>query len=1064
MINEDQVEQLAIEWFQELGYDYLHGYDIAPDTSTPERKNFQEVLLSNRLYTSLTKLNPTLPKTAIDEAVHLLQKPQHATLIQNNRAFHKMLLQGIPVEVKGKDGSKGDVVKIIDFQNADNNDFLVVNQFTVKGTKGNRRPDLIVFINGIPLSVIELKNPADENADIFKAYNQLQTYKDEIEDLFVYNEALIISDGINARVGSLTATDERYMYWRTIRDETDKPLLEYELDTLIKGFFDKEHLLDYIQNFVLFEDDGKKIIKKIAGYHQFHAVREAIDSVMEASLSGSRRGGVVWHTQGSGKSISMACFAGKLTKQPEMKNPTLLIVTDRNDLDGQLFATFSSAKMLLGQEPVQVESVEDLRQILENKPSGGIIFTTIQKFALKKEESHFPVLSERDNIVVIADEAHRSQYGFDAMLNNETGQFKYGYAQHLRDAVPNATFIGFTGTPIESEDKDTRAVFGDYISVYDIEDAVADGATVPIYYESRLAKLDLDADVLKEIDEDVGELVEDEEKSDREKFKSKWSALEKLVGAKPRIEQIAKDLVEHFEERTAIIEGKGMIVAMSRQIAVELYDAIVALRPEWDSDDPKGDYKKGAIKIIMTGSASDNANMQKHLYSKQVKKEIEKRFKDPDDELKLVIVRDMWLTGFDAPSVHTMYVDKPMRSHNLMQAIARVNRVFKDKKGGLVVDYIGIANELKHALKAYTHAGGKGTGTIDTAEALAEMLKRLEIVQDMYHGFDYSEYMTKAHMLLAPAANHILGLEDGKKRYSDEVLALTKAFSLCGTLDDAKTHKEEIAFFQAVKAIIQKSDRKTGKKDDPNKAIKQIIDNAVVSEGVEDIFSLVGLDKPNIGILSEEFLEDVANMEHKNLAVELLERLLKDEIKAKTKTNIVQEKKFSDRLQATLTQYHNRAIETAKVIEELIQMAKDFAEANKHGEELGLSFDELAFYDALAENESAMREMGDEILKNIAIELTKKLRNSVSVDWQKRESVRAKMRNMIRIILRRYKYPPDQQLEAIKMVMQQAEVLSDEWSHNEYDASVKSYAVNNSEGEVLLVAEPEQGYGKKNSD
>jgi type I restriction enzyme R subunit len=753
----------------------------------------------------------------------------------------------------------------------------------------------------------------------------------------------------------------------------------------------------------------------------------------------------------------MACFAGKLTKQSEMKNPTLLIVTDRNDLDGQLFATFSSAKMLLGQEPVQAESVEDLREMLKDKPSGGIIFTTIQKFALQDGESRFPVLSERDNIVVIADEAHRSQYGFDAMLDDETGQFKYGYAQHLRDAVPNATFIGFTGTPIESEDKDTRAVFGDYISIYDIEDAVADGATVPIYYESRLAKLDLDAEVLKEIDEDVSELVEDEEQSDRERFKSKWSALEKLVGAKPRIEQIAKDLVAHFEERTAVIEGKGMIVAMSRQIAVELYDAIVALRPEWHSDDPM----KGAIKIIMTGSASDDATMQKHLYSKKVKKEIEKRFKDPEDELRLVIVRDMWLTGFDAPSVHTMYIDKPMRSHNLMQAIARVNRVFKDKKGGLVVDYIGIANELKHALKTYTGAGGKGTGTIDTAEALAEMLKRLEIVQNMYHGFDYSAYKTDAHRLLAPAANHILGLEDGKKRYMDEVLALTKAYSLCGTLDEAKEHKEEIAFFQAVKAIIQKSGRKPGRKDDPNKAIRQIIDNAVVSEGVEDIFSLVGLDKPNIGILSDEFLEDVANMEHKNLAVELLERLLKDEIKAKTRTNVVQEKKFSDRLQATLTQYHNRAIETAKVIEELIQMAKDFAKASKHGEELGLSFDELAFYDALAENESAMREMGDEILKNIAIELTKKLRNSVSVDWQKRESVRAKMRNMIRIILKRYKYPPDQQPEAIKMVMKQAEVLSDEWSSREAESPDYGLRLELQEAESLpMAAEPASEYGK----
>ncbi len=1024
MINEDQVEQLAIEWFKGLGYDYELGYDIAPDSEYPERDNYQQVLLSKRLHAALQKLNPTLPKPVIDEAVHLLEKQQYATLIQNNRAFHQMLLQGIAVDVKDKDEIKGDVVKLIDFENPENNDFLVVNQFTIKGTKGNRRPDMIVFINGLPISVIELKNPADENADIFKAYNQLQTYKDEIEDLFVYNEALVISDGINARVGSLTATDERYMYWRTIKDENDKPQLEYELDTLIKGFFDKEHLLDYIQNFVLFEDDGKHIIKKIAGYHQFHAVREAIDSVIVASTGGSKRGGVVWHTQGSGKSISMACFAGKLTKQPEMKNPTLLIVTDRNDLDGQLYTTFSQAKMLLGQEPVQIESVEDLRETLANKPSGGIIFTTIQKFSLKKDESSFPVLSERDNIVVIADEAHRSQYGFDAILNNETGQFKYGYAQHLRDAIPNATFIGFTGTPIESEDKDTRAVFGDYISVYDIEDAVVDGATVPIYYESRLAKLDLDADVLKEIDEDVGELVEDEKLSDKEKFKSKWSALEKLVGSEPRIKQVTKDLVTHFEERTAAIEGKGMIVAMSRQIAVDLYDAIVAIRPEWHSENPT----KGAIKIIMTGSASDDAKLQKHIYSKQVKKDLERRIKDPDDELKLVIVRDMWLTGFDAPSMHTMYIDKPMRSHNLMQAIARVNRVFKDKKGGLVVDYIGIANELKAALKTYTSAGGRGRGTIDVKEALAEMLKRLEIVQNLYHGFDYSEYKTKAHMLLAPAANHILGLEDGKKRYLDEVLALTKAYSLCGTLDEAKEHKEEIAFFQAVKSIIQKAGAVNGERKDPNKAIKQIIDNAVISDGVEDIFSMVGLEKPNIGILSDEFLEDVAHMKQKNLAVELLERLLKDDIKSKSKNNVVQEKKFSDRLQVTLSKYHNRAIETAKVIEELIQMAKDFAAAAKHGEELGLNFDELAFYDALAENEAALREMGDETLKKIAQELTQKLRNSISVDWQKRESVRAKMRNMIRIILKRYKYPPDKAAEALDMVMKQAEVLSDEWS------------------------------------
>lgn len=1023
MINEEQVELLAIDWFKELGYDYLLGYEISPDSQNPQRKSYEDVLLFDRLKNSLIKLNSNIPLLAIEDAIDILRKPQQASLVQNNRAFHQMILQGISVDIKKDDETKGDVVKLIDFENFSNNDFLVVNQFTIKGIKGNRRPDLIVFINGLPLAIIELKNPADENADIYKAYNQLQTYKDELEELFVFNEALVISDGINARVGSLTATDERFMFWRTVKDENDKPLLEYELETLIKGFFNKEYFLDYIQNFILFEDDSKKIIKKIAAYHQFHAVREAVDSVVLASTQGSRRGGVVWHTQGSGKSISMACFAGKLTKQAAMKNPTLVIVTDRNDLDGQLYATFSSAKMLLGQEPIQMDDVTTLRETLLNKPAGGIIFTTIQKFSLKKEESRFPVLSDRNNIVVIADEAHRSQYGFDAMLDKD-GKFKYGYAQHLRDALPNATFIGFTGTPIESEDKDTRAVFGDYISVYDIEDAVRDGATVPIYYESRLAKLDLNAEILKEIDKEVGDLDIGDELSDRERFKSKWSALEKLVGSEPRIKQIAQDIVTHFEDRTATIDGKGMIVAMSRQIAVDLYDAIVAIRPSWHSADPT----KGAIKIIMTGSASDEAKLQKHIYSKQIKKDLEKRIKDVDDELKLVIVRDMWLTGFDAPSMHTMYIDKPMKSHNLMQAIARVNRVFKDKKGGLVVDYIGIANELKHALKTYTTAGGKGKGTIDTAEALAEMLKRLDIVRNLYHGFDYSSFMTKAHMLLVPCANFILGLDDGKKRYLDEVLALTKAFSLCGTLDGAKEHKEEIAFFQAVKSVIQKASSKPSNVKDPNKAIKQLIDNAVISDGVEDIFSLVGLDKPNIGILSEEFLEDVANMPYKNLAVELLERLLKDDIRAKTKNNVVQEKKFSDRLQATLGKYHNRAIETSKVIEELIQMAKDFAEATKHGQDLGLNFDELAFYDALAENESALIEMGDETLKKIAIELTCKLRSSISVDWQKRESVRAKMRNIIRIILKRFKYPPDRAEKALDMVMKQAEVLSDEWS------------------------------------
>ncbi|HIC9088361.1 TPA: type I restriction endonuclease subunit R [Legionella pneumophila] len=1023
MINEDQVEQLAIQWFQELGYDYLYGPDIAHDGINPLRADYQSVLIESRLSLALNRLNPYAPTPAIAEAIAKLKNPQKASLIQNNLSFHHMLTQGIGVEVKTEDGWQGERIKLMDFHHPDNNEFLIVNQFTVKGSKMNRRPDIVVFINGIPIFVIELKNPADESADIFKAYNDLQTYKQEIEDLFIFNEACIISDGINARIGSLTASEERYMYWRTVKDEADRPLLSYELEILIRGFFDKALLLDYLQYFILFEDNGKSIIKKIAGYHQFHAVREAVNSVIEAAKNKHRKGGVVWHTQGSGKSISMVCFASKLTKQPEMKNPTVLVVTDRNDLDGQLYGTFCKSTKLLGQQPVQMDSIDGLREYLTNKPAGGIVFTTIQKFSLKKDEDRFPLLSDRENIVVIADEAHRSQYGFDAMLDDD-GSFKYGYAQHLRDAVPNATFLGFTGTPIEGTDRDTRAVFGDYISIYDIEDAVKDGATVPIYYESRLAKLDLDSEILKEIDEDVSYLVEDEELANREQFKSKWTALEKLVGAEQRIKQVTNDLVCHFEERTGVIRGKGMIVAMSRHIAVRMYDAIIAERPDWHSEDPL----KGKIKIIMTGTKSDDAIMQPHLYSKKVKEDIEKRFKDPDDELQLVIVRDMWLTGFDAPCAHTMYIDKPMKAHNLMQAITRINRVFKDKKGGVVVDYIGIASELKSALKDYANSGGKGRTTVDVAEALAEFLKRLDIVRNMYHGFDYSTYHTNAHQLLVPAANHILGLDDGKKRYLDEVLALSKAFSLCATTDEAKACREEVAFFQAIKSVIQKASRSNRKGVDKQAAIKQIIDNAIISEGVEDIFELAGLDKPNIGILSEEFLEDVAHMPYKNLAVELLEKLINDNIKAKTRCNVILEKKFSERLQESMKKYHNRAIQTAQVIEELIQMAKDMAKATQHGQDLGLNDDELAFYDALAENESAIRELGDETLKKIAQELTLKLRNSISVDWQKRESVRAKMRNLIRIILRRYKYPPDKQVDAINLVMDQAAALSDEWS------------------------------------
>ncbi|MBE0500879.1 MAG: type I restriction endonuclease subunit R, partial [Desulfuromonadales bacterium] len=740
-----------------------------------------------------------------------------------------------------------------------------------------------------------------------------------------------------------------------------------------------------------------------------------------------RKAGVVWHTQGSGKSITMCCYAGKLLQQPEMNNPTIVVVTDRNDLDGQLFATFSNARELLRQTPVQADSREELRELLAARQSGGILFTTVQKFSLVGEEDAHPVLSTRSNIVVISDEAHRSQYGFKAKLDTKTGQYIYGYAKHMRDAIPNASFIGFTGTPISMEDKDTRAVFGDYVSIYDIQDAVDDGATVPIYYESRLAKLDINRTEIDELNKNVDEIIEDEEDvSAREQVKSRWAQLEKLVGSKPRLQEVAEDLIAHYGIRTAILDGKAMIVCMSRDICVQLYNEIIKLRPDWHDADPS----KGAIKVIMTGSAADKPLLQPHIYNKLTKKRLEKRFKDVKDDLKLVIVRDMWLTGFDAPSCHTMYVDKPMRGHNLMQAIARVNRVFKDKPGGLVVDYIGIANELKDALKIYATSQGKGTPTLLAEEALAILLEKIDILRGMFHNFDYSDYATNALPLMPLAANHILGLKDGKKRFLDVMAAIGKAFSLCGTLDEADELRIELAFFSAIKAAIIKHTTTSRKltEDQKNSAIKQILDNAIRAEGVEDLFAMAGLERRNIALLSDEFMDDVRNMTSKNLAVELLEKLLRDEIRAHTRNNLVLEKKFGDRLLDTLNRYHARAVETTQVIEELIKMAKDFKAALKRDEELGLNADEVAFYDALANNESAVRELGDEILKKIAVEITEKLRRSTSVDWQVRESVRAKLRNLVRRSLRRWKYPPDKQDAAVELVMKQAEVLCEGWS------------------------------------
>ncbi|ODS67361.1 MAG: DEAD/DEAH box helicase [Bordetella sp. SCN 67-23] len=1056
-VTEDAVEQAMLEWLAGLGWSVAHGPDISPpDPKTPgtERDSYREVALRHRLADAIARLNPHIPAGARDDALRRVLSPNVPALVSANRQLHRWLVDGVPVEFQKDGETRGDRVRLLDFADVAANDWLAVNQFSVQGPKLTRRPDVVLFVNGLPLVVVELKNPGDEDADIWAAWNQLQAYQQDIPDLFHANALQVISDGIQARMGSLTSDRERFMAWRTIDGVTTDPLgAMRELETLVQGLFQRELLLEYLRHFVLFEDDGQ-LIKKVAGYHQFHAVRAVVQSVLQASApGGNRKGGVVWHTQGAGKSIEMTCLAGALMAHPDMGNPTLLVVTDRNDLDNQLYGVFAGASEMLRETPVQADTRPELRRLLANRPSGGIVFTTIQKFTPGEDEDTFPVLSDRRNIVVICDEAHRSQYGFEARLTGGEGRsaandatvllaaeagtttsvlatgssaVRYGYAQHLRDALPGATFVAFTGTPVSLDDRDTRAVFGDYVHIYDIEQAVKDGATVPIYYEGRLARLELkEADVTL-LDSEVDELTEDEEGDAAKVAKlRRWAALEQLVGAPPRIQKVAADIVAHFENRLSAMDGKAMVVAMSREICVHLYNAIVALRPDWHSDDPA----QGAIKVVMTGSASDKALLKPHIYPKEVRKRLETRFKNPADPFKLVIVRDMWLTGFDAPCLHTMYVDKPMRGHNLMQAIARVNRVFKDKPGGLVVDYIGIANELKAALADYTQAKGRGKPTIDAREALAVLQEQMDILHDMLHGVEYGDFRAQAWQLLPAVANHVLGLDDGKKRFADTVLAASKAFALCCTLDEALAHRDELAFLQAVKAALSKHVGTDKKLNDEQKehALRQIISRAVVSDEVIDIFTAAGLKRPDIGVLSDEFLEDVRHMKERNLAVELLERLLKGEIRSRFKTNVVQEAKFSELLQQSLTRYRNRAIETAQVIEELIEMARKFQEAAQRGETLGLNHDEMAFYDALATNEAAVRGLGDETLKKIAVELVQSLRKSVTVDWAVRETVRARLRVMVKTLLKRYKYPPDKQEEATETVLKQAESLSAEW-------------------------------------
>ena len=1034
-LSEDDVEQILLEQFQELGYEHIPDSVIGPDGTAPERASYGDVILVGRLESAVARLNPHIPTDAREEATKRIMGAESASLIEENRRLHRALIEGVDVEFYAEDGTiRGDKVRLLDCDNPDANDWLVVDQLTVIEHGHKRRPDVVVFVNGLPLAVIELKNPSTESATLTSAYNQLQTYKVQIPALFRTNGVLVTSDGMLARVGSLTANEERFMPWRTTDGRDVAPKGSPEIQTLIEGVFEKGRFLLLIRDFTVFGDSGTGIIKIIAGYHQFHAVLKAVESTLRAtSATGDRKAGVIWHTQGSGKSLLMAFFAGQLMRRTELENPTLVVLTDRNDLDDQLFATFSMCRDLIRQTPVQAESRDDLQSVL-NRTAGGVIFTTIQKFSDAK-------MTERRNVVVIADEAHRSQYGLKPKVNRKTGDITYGFAKYLRDALPNTSFIGFTGTPIEKDDVNTPAVFGDYIDIYDITRAVEDGATVPIYYESRLARIELPEAEKPRIDAEIEALTEDEALDEQEKLKRKWSTVEALVGAEKRLKLVANDLVQHFECRVEAMNGKAMIVCMSRWICVALYNAIVALRPKWHSDVDK----EGAVKIVMTGSASDPSDWQAHVGNKARRDLLAKRIKDPDDPLNIVIVRDMWLTGFDAPSMHTMYVDKPMQGHGLMQAIARVNRVFRDKPAGLVVDYIGIAQNLKNAVGQYSENDQRQAG-INEAEAVAEMLKRFGIIQDMFHGFDYSDGLAgtpkERLTVMAGAMDWILSkqheaaeqetTDEAKKkahrRYRDAVLALSKAFALAAASDEARDIRVDVGFFQTIRAALVKSSQASGGSTaDRLLAVQQIIDRSVVSTEIVDILSAEGLRSPDISILSDEFLAEILQMKKKNLALEALKKLLNDEISSRSKSNVVESKQFSDRLAEAVARYHTNAISTVEVLQELINLARDIREARGRGEEEGLSADEIAFYDALAQNESAVNVMGNDSLKIIAHELLEGLKANSTVDWSRRESARARMRVLVKRILRRHGYPPDLQDAAIQTVLQQAEALSEQW-------------------------------------
>lgn len=1037
-ISENEIEDIALSYLQGLGYTYQLGTVISPDGEHPERQ-YNEVVLVTRLRDAIDKLNPGLSQDAKEDGLKKVLRTESPNALINNENFHRYLTDGVDVEVRTDSGIRGEKIYIVDFEKPENNEFLAVNQFTVVEGNQNKRPDIILFVNGLPLVVIELKNAVDENANLKSAFNQLQTYKQAIPSLFTYNSLLIISDGWDARCGTITSDYGRFMTWKTQDGKTTADHLQPQMEVMFHGMLNKHTLLDLIRQFIVFEKSDSKTLKKVAAYHQYYAVNKAVESTVTASGSnGDRRGGVIWHTQGSGKSLSMVFFSGKLIMEPRMENPTLVILTDRNDLDEQLHETFTNCQQLLRQEPQKAENRRDLRQLLK-VASGGIVFTTIQKFmplpddvvpsenenvvnepAVEYIGADIQALSERRNIVVIADEAHRSQYDFID-----------GFAKHLRDALPNATFIGFTGTPIETTDKNTQAVFGNYVDIYDIQQAVEDKATVPIFYESRLAKVHFDEDEKVTLDEQFEELTEGEELSNRQQMRAKWTRLEAIVGNPNRLQKIAEDLVYHFEQRNAVLEGKAMIVCMSRRICVELYDAIIKIRPLWHSDDDD----KGTIKVIMTGSSSDALNMQSHIRNKPRRKAIGDRLKNPNDSLKLVIVRDMWLTGFDAPCLHTLYVDKPMRGHNLMQAIARVNRVFTEgKSGGLIVDYLGIAQELKTALADYTASGGEGKPTLDQELAVAKMLELHEAIDYQLRHFDWRKFFTltpEEKLKFIPViVDYIFSQENGEQSFTENTKNLLKAFAISVPHDRAMAIRDDVALFQAIKSrLVKISDRNEGGKTDEemDTAIKQIISEAITADNVIDIFDAAGLKKPNIEILDERFLQELKDLPQKNLAVELLKKLLKDEIKKRTKINLVESKKFSEMLEDAIKRYHNGMIDTVEFLEKvLIPFAEQMKEADKRGDKLGLDYREYAFYTALEINNSAVAILGDDILKHIAQELLKTVRNSTTIDWTIKESVQANLRRNIRRILRKFGYPPDLQEQAVETVITQAKMLAED--------------------------------------